>query len=249
VYRPLASVFSVKKAILGKAALWQSSSVTDGLHLIGAEEREERIASYANYNIGWIARPRHLGVPDGFKRAGKFKKPSNMNYGLGPLYLLRICTLILMCLWCRTPFEARTFPRQAAGARGERWVWEQCLGKCRVSADIDEARAIFRHQVQRCSCLAIAKDCILVELKTHVKLEPVACTQRVILLVLSEAWMVSREARLAKEETCQLSVITSERLSMTSEMNFMCLRVRPHQDDRFPTRKTHKRTQQSLNAD
>jgi len=42
----------------------------------------ERKAFYANYNIGWTARPGHSSKPDGFKRAGKFKKASNMNYGL-----------------------------------------------------------------------------------------------------------------------------------------------------------------------
>lgn len=42
----------------------------------------ERKAFYANHNIGWTARPGHSSKPDGFKRAGKFKKASNMNYGL-----------------------------------------------------------------------------------------------------------------------------------------------------------------------
>jgi hypothetical protein len=65
----------------------------DGLQLIGAEEREERIAFYANHNIGWVARPGHSNAPDGFKRAGKFKKASNMNYGLGTLFL-RIVSIL-----------------------------------------------------------------------------------------------------------------------------------------------------------
>jgi len=54
----------------------------DGLQLLGAEEREERIAFYADHNIGWVARPAHSNDPDGFKRPGRFKKASNMNYGL-----------------------------------------------------------------------------------------------------------------------------------------------------------------------
>jgi hypothetical protein len=54
----------------------------DGLQLISAEEREERIAFYANHNIGWVARPPHSSAADGYKRAGRFKKASNMNYGL-----------------------------------------------------------------------------------------------------------------------------------------------------------------------
>lgn len=54
----------------------------DGLQLVSPEERERRIQFYANHNIGWVARPPHSNDPDGFKRAGRFKKASNMNYGL-----------------------------------------------------------------------------------------------------------------------------------------------------------------------
>ncbi|KAF9231781.1 glycosyl transferase family group 2-domain-containing protein [Melanogaster broomeanus] len=35
-----------------------------------------------DHNIGWVARPPHDSAPGGFKRAGRFKKASNMNYGL-----------------------------------------------------------------------------------------------------------------------------------------------------------------------
>ena len=54
----------------------------DGLQLISEEDRAQRIAFYADNNIGWVARPPHSPEPDGFKRAGRFKKASNMNYGL-----------------------------------------------------------------------------------------------------------------------------------------------------------------------
>ena len=54
----------------------------DGLQLISEEERQARISFYADHNIGWVARPPHSGAPDGYKRAGRFKKASNMNYGL-----------------------------------------------------------------------------------------------------------------------------------------------------------------------
>jgi hypothetical protein len=54
----------------------------DGMQVIGPTEQEERIAFYANHNIGWVARPPHSSAPDGFRRAGRFKKASNMNYGL-----------------------------------------------------------------------------------------------------------------------------------------------------------------------
>jgi len=48
----------------------------DGLQLIPEVDRHERIAFYANHNIGWVARPGHSSAPGGFKRAGKFKKAS-----------------------------------------------------------------------------------------------------------------------------------------------------------------------------
>ena len=47
------------------------------------KDRNARIAFYANHGIGWVARPKHDDTsPDGFKRAGRFKKASNMNFGL-----------------------------------------------------------------------------------------------------------------------------------------------------------------------
>jgi len=54
----------------------------DGLQIISEEQRQERVTFYANHNIGWVARPKHDSSPEGFKRAGRFKKASNMNYGL-----------------------------------------------------------------------------------------------------------------------------------------------------------------------
>ncbi|KAK4945216.1 hypothetical protein LTR66_014420, partial [Elasticomyces elasticus] len=52
----------------------------DGIQIISEEEREARIEFYADNSIGWTARPKH--GEDGFVRKGKFKKASNMNYGL-----------------------------------------------------------------------------------------------------------------------------------------------------------------------
>jgi hypothetical protein len=54
----------------------------DGLQIIPEEDRKERLAFYDNHNIGWVARPKHSGKHGEFHRAGKFKKASNMNYGL-----------------------------------------------------------------------------------------------------------------------------------------------------------------------
>ncbi|KAF8151650.1 glycosyl transferase family group 2-domain-containing protein [Crassisporium funariophilum] len=54
----------------------------DGLQSLSKKEQEERIAFYSDHNIGWVARPPHSNDADGFHRAGRFKKASNMNYGL-----------------------------------------------------------------------------------------------------------------------------------------------------------------------
>jgi hypothetical protein len=54
----------------------------DGMQLIDPAQAAERQTYYADHGIGWIARPGHSNEPEGFKRAGRFKKASNMNYGL-----------------------------------------------------------------------------------------------------------------------------------------------------------------------
>ena len=78
-------MYSLKKAMQTYARQGGTSSILvhdDGLQLISEEERTARIAFYEDNNIGWVARPPHSSEPDGFKRAGRFKKASNMNYGL-----------------------------------------------------------------------------------------------------------------------------------------------------------------------
>jgi hypothetical protein len=54
----------------------------DGLQLVSEKDRKERVAFYADHGIGWVARPKHDDSEGGFKRRGRFKKASNMNYGL-----------------------------------------------------------------------------------------------------------------------------------------------------------------------
>ena len=79
------SVAHIKKAMQTYARQGGTSSIIihdDGMQLIDEEEREERREFYRNQNIGWTARPPHSNSPDGFKRAGRFKKASNMNHGL-----------------------------------------------------------------------------------------------------------------------------------------------------------------------
>ncbi|EAU86690.2 hypothetical protein CC1G_06451 [Coprinopsis cinerea okayama7 len=79
------SIQSLKKAMQTYARQGGTSNIfinDDGLRLLSPGDRDARLAFYANHNIGWVARPKHDDGPDGFKRAGRFKKASNMNYGL-----------------------------------------------------------------------------------------------------------------------------------------------------------------------
>ncbi|KAF9021241.1 hypothetical protein BDZ89DRAFT_1103126 [Hymenopellis radicata] len=79
------SVISLKKAMQTYARQGGTSAIfvhDDGLQLLPDAEREKRINFYADHNLGWVARPPHSNQADGFKRAGRFKKASNMNYGL-----------------------------------------------------------------------------------------------------------------------------------------------------------------------
>ncbi|KAH9062580.1 glycosyl transferase family group 2-domain-containing protein [Lactarius deliciosus] len=79
------SVMSLKKAMQTYARQGGTSSIfvhDDGLQLISEADRQERIRFYADNGIGWVARPKHEDGDGGFKRRGRFKKASNMNYGL-----------------------------------------------------------------------------------------------------------------------------------------------------------------------
>ncbi|KAI9809250.1 MAG: hypothetical protein M1825_002541 [Sarcosagium campestre] len=77
------TVRSIKQAISTYELQGGSANMfinDDGIQIIDEAERSERIEFYADNNIGWVGRPKD-GV-DGFRRKGKFKKASNMNYAL-----------------------------------------------------------------------------------------------------------------------------------------------------------------------
>jgi len=84
-------VASLKKAMQTYARQGGTSAIMihdDGLQSLSKEDQEKRMNFYSDHNIGWIARPPHSNTPDGYKRAGRFKKASNMNYGLQVRVLL-----------------------------------------------------------------------------------------------------------------------------------------------------------------
>ncbi|KAK7526800.1 glycosyl transferase family group 2-domain-containing protein [Phyllosticta citriasiana] len=77
------TVRSIKKAISTYELQGGTANILmhdDGIQLISEDEKQARIDFYADNNIGWTARPKHGA--DGFVRKGKFKKASNMNFGL-----------------------------------------------------------------------------------------------------------------------------------------------------------------------
>ena len=77
VIRP--TVDSLQRAMLTYARQGGTSSIfinDDGMQLISEEDKAARQAFYENRGIGWVARPGH--GKDGFIRAGRFKKASNM---------------------------------------------------------------------------------------------------------------------------------------------------------------------------
>lgn len=77
------TVRSLKQAISTYELQGGSANIfinDDGMQLLDENERQQRIEFYHDRGIGWTARPKH--GEDGFLRRGKFKKASNMNYGL-----------------------------------------------------------------------------------------------------------------------------------------------------------------------
>ena len=76
---------SIKKAMQTYARQGGTSSIfvhDDGLQTLDEPDRQKRITFYEDNGIGWVARPKHDSSEGGFNRRGRFKKASNMNYGL-----------------------------------------------------------------------------------------------------------------------------------------------------------------------
>ncbi|KAJ9606080.1 hypothetical protein H2200_009041 [Cladophialophora chaetospira] len=84
----------------------------DGLQLLDDDLRKARTEFYQDHNIGWTARPKHGS--EGFIRKGKFKKASNMNYGL--------------MLSCKVEEKLQHIQRSATWTQSdETQAYDQCL--------------------------------------------------------------------------------------------------------------------------
>ncbi|KAI8958319.1 glycosyl transferase family group 2-domain-containing protein [Daldinia sp. FL1419] len=84
----------------------------DGLQIIPEEERMARIDFYTSHRIGWVARPKH--GENGFRRRGKFKKASNMNFAL--------------MVACKVEDRLKTYRRDAVWSQiDEAFAYERAL--------------------------------------------------------------------------------------------------------------------------
>jgi cellulose synthase/poly-beta-1,6-N-acetylglucosamine synthase-like glycosyltransferase len=83
------TILSLKKAISTYELQGGTANVfvnDDGMQIIDEAEGQARREFYEEHNIGWVARPKENLKPQSgenvFRRRGKFKKASNMNYAL-----------------------------------------------------------------------------------------------------------------------------------------------------------------------
>jgi hypothetical protein len=77
------TVASLKQAISHYESHGGTASIfinDDGMSYLSEQEIADRLDFYHDNNIGWVARPQNN--QNGYVRKGKFKKASNMNFGL-----------------------------------------------------------------------------------------------------------------------------------------------------------------------
>ena len=93
----------------------------DGMQAVKPEVAEMRRQFYRANNIGWCARPAH--GKDGFVRAGKFKKASNMNYCLA--VSLKVEDELLRLMKEKSETEGRE--TESFSIEEEGYLYEQAL--------------------------------------------------------------------------------------------------------------------------
>ncbi|KAH8594618.1 glycosyl transferase family group 2-domain-containing protein [Bisporella sp. PMI_857] len=93
----------------------------DGIQAVKPEVAEMRRQFYQVNNIGWCARPAH--GQDGFFRAGRFKKASNLNYALD--FSIRVEDELLRLLAEKSEQEGR--PQESFSVEEEQQIYTQAL--------------------------------------------------------------------------------------------------------------------------
>ncbi|BFZ56759.1 hypothetical protein PYCC9005_003807 [Savitreella phatthalungensis] len=146
------TVHSLQRAIATYERQGGTASIfinDDGLQLIKDDERELRKEFYRRNHIGWVARPGH--GHDGFVRAGRFKKASNMNFA--------------MDLSNRVELRLRGVSRRSAGwsAEDEARLIEQSLQE-----SIDEVKAQSGHIAWAAGAIKMGEIILLIDSDTRV---------------------------------------------------------------------------------
>ena len=164
---------SLKKAMQTYARQGGTSSIfvhDDGLQLIPEADRQERIRFYADNGIGWVARPKHDDSEGGFKRRGRFKKASNMNYGLS--LSLKMEEIIRRLEIERT--EKASVTDSASSEDGEEDIEEQAL-RMAVEEIYDESGRRFRPWAHNAKALRMGEVVLIVDSDTIVPEVRLAC--------------------------------------------------------------------------
>lgn len=136
----------------------------DGMQLLSEAERQERINFYADNGIGWVARPKHDSSPGGFQRRGRFKKASNMNYGLA--LSLRLEHWIHE-LETHTEVSARSRDPSEAGDHDEEELEEKAL-KIAIEEIYEESGKKFKPWASNAKALRMGAIILIVDSDTIV---------------------------------------------------------------------------------
>ena len=145
----------------------------DGMQVISEKEAERRKQYYEEQRIGWVSRPKHKEPPKAkglfsfakqrlrpadsdqyFIRAGKFKKASNMNYG--------------MAVSVRIEDKLARVQRHAQWTQDdEMQEYKRCLAEV-LAEDRDRTKADGNIRIGEYILLGTAPFCIVSQFVTHI---------------------------------------------------------------------------------
>lgn len=180
----------------------------DGMQAVSAEVAEMRKKFYKANNIGWCARPPH--GKEGFVRAGKFKKASNMNYALS--FSLRVEDELLRLMKLKADAEGRTQESLLIGEEEE--LYQQAL---QTVLDGDEGKTWAEGNIRMgeiillidCDTRVVSLLILVMRTFANIYLSP-------SIVFLSELWKWRKVLKLPsfsmRLELCRLLTVSSRTL-------------------------------------
>jgi hypothetical protein len=221
---------SIKKAMQTYARQGGTSSIfvhDDGLQLMPDSDREERMRFYEDHGIGWVARPKHDDSEGGFKRRGRFKKASNMNYGLALSLKMEV---IIRRLEIERGEKASLADSSASSSSdGGEDIEEQAL-RLAVEEIYEDSGKRFQPWAHNAKALRVGEIILIVDSDTIVpevsysQIEPLTVSQRLI-IVLFVSQDCFRDAARELAECPEVAIIQHD------SGEYLLPRVRPE----FPT--------------